>query len=190
MKENILKAEDLTQWMKQNVGVMNDLVNLGIIQIMGEDTHSTNIGKSDYSKHLIQPWHIWQCYNLNPWDADIIKRVLRTKEEEGMSENEARKMDYEKIIHNCKERIRQLDIKERICDKQENTQLRECVESVTKGTTYRCIKDVFLDNGDSAKLFFSKGYDYYAPKDGHLVDNMGRWTNMEKFNIGEYFIKR
>lgn len=62
-----------------------------------------NIGKSDYAKHKIQPWDIWLEYNLNPWDADIIKRVLRTKEGEG------RKLDYEKIIHVCQERIRQLD---------------------------------------------------------------------------------
>lgn len=62
-----------------------------------------NIGKSDYSKHKIQPWSIWLEYNLNPWDADIVKRVLRTKE------GEDRKMDYEKIIHVCQERIRQLD---------------------------------------------------------------------------------
>ena len=67
-----------------------------------------NEGKSDYSKHIIQPWSIWLDYNLNPWDADIIKRVLRTKEEKGMSKTEARIMDYEKIIHICKERIRQL----------------------------------------------------------------------------------
>lgn len=62
-----------------------------------------NVGKSDYSKHEIQPWDIWKEYNLNPWDADIVKRVLRTKE------GEDRKLDYEKIIHVCQERIRQLD---------------------------------------------------------------------------------
>ena len=62
-----------------------------------------NIGKSDYAKHKIQPWSIWLEYNLNPWDADIVKRVLRTKE------GEDRKMDYEKIIHVCQERIRQLE---------------------------------------------------------------------------------
>jgi hypothetical protein len=65
-----------------------------------------NIGMSDYSKHLIQPWHIWQCYNLDPWDADIIKRVLRTKQ------GDSRKMDYEKIIHICQERIRQIKLLE------------------------------------------------------------------------------
>lgn len=68
-----------------------------------------NVGNSDYSKHIIQPWSVWIDYNLNGWDADIIKRVLRTKKEEGMSEKEARIMDYQKIIHNCNERIRQLE---------------------------------------------------------------------------------
>lgn len=62
-----------------------------------------NIGKSDYSKHKIQPWDIWLEFDLNPWDADIVKRVLRTKE------GEDRKLDYEKIIHVCQERIRQLE---------------------------------------------------------------------------------
>lgn len=61
-----------------------------------------NVGKSDYAKHTIQPWDIWKEYNLNPWDADIVKRVLRTKE------GEERSLDYQKIIHICRERIRQL----------------------------------------------------------------------------------
>ena len=69
-----------------------------------EDVRSYNVGQSDYSKHKIQPWDIWLEYNLNPWDADIVKRILRTKE------TDSRKLDYEKIIHICKERIRQLDL--------------------------------------------------------------------------------
>lgn len=63
-----------------------------------------NVGKSDYAKHTIQPWDIILEYGLNYWDGDIIKRVLRTKE------GEARRLDYEKIIHICKERIRQIDM--------------------------------------------------------------------------------
>ena len=66
------------------------------------DVRGFNVGNSDYSKHLIQPWTIWQAYNLNAWDADIVKRVLRTKQ------GESRESDYEKIIHDCKERLRQL----------------------------------------------------------------------------------
>lgn len=70
---------------------------------MEEDVRSYNVGQSDYSKHKIQPWDIWQEYHLNPWDADIIKRVLRTKS------SDSRTLDYQKIIHICKERIRQLE---------------------------------------------------------------------------------
>lgn len=74
-----------------------------------ENIRSYNVGNSNYSKHKIQPWDIWREYNLNPWDADIVKRVLRTKEESGKSKEDARIMDYEKIIHICKERIRQIN---------------------------------------------------------------------------------
>lgn len=67
-----------------------------------ENVRSYNVGKSDYSKHKIQPWDIWLEYGLNPWDADIVKRVLRSKE------GEERTLDYEKIIHICKYRIAEL----------------------------------------------------------------------------------
>ncbi len=70
---------------------------------MSNNVRDYNVGKSDYSKHKIQPWDIWLEYNLNPWDADIVKRVLRNKE------GDSRLLDYEKIIHICKERIRQLN---------------------------------------------------------------------------------
>lgn len=60
-----------------------------------------NVGKSDYSSRTIQPWDIWYEYDLNPWDADIVKRILRDKGE--------RRLDYEKIKHICDERIRQID---------------------------------------------------------------------------------
>lgn len=82
-----------------------NLIKLGLIP---NEIRSHNVGKSDYSKHTIQPWSIWIDYNMDPWDADITKRVCRTKEEPGMSWREARIMDYEKIIHNCQEKIRQL----------------------------------------------------------------------------------
>jgi hypothetical protein len=65
-------------------------------------TRTHNVGNSDYAKHKIQPWDIWLEYQLNPWDADIVKRVLRNKEGE-------RRRDYEKIMHICQERIAQLD---------------------------------------------------------------------------------
>jgi hypothetical protein len=76
---------------------------LDALGIIPSDVRSSNIGASDYSQHLIQPWSIWLDYNLNPFDADIVKRILRTKQ------TDPRILDYKKIIHICQERIRQLD---------------------------------------------------------------------------------
>jgi hypothetical protein len=66
-------------------------------------TREHNVGDSDYAVHKIQPWDIWLEYGLNPWDADIVKRVLRKKPGQ-------RRLDYEKIKHVCDERIRQIDL--------------------------------------------------------------------------------
>ena len=79
------------------------LMRLGILDT---SVRSYNRGASDYSQHIIQPWSIWLDYNLNPWDADIVKRILRTKE------GDSRRLDYDKIIHICEERIRQLDMED------------------------------------------------------------------------------
>lgn len=68
-----------------------------------DNIRSFNVGSSDYSKHFIQPWSIWIDYDLNAFDADIVKRVLRNKS--GTSRAE----DYEKIIHICNERLRQIE---------------------------------------------------------------------------------
>lgn len=80
-------------------GLYQRLKRIGIIP---SEERSFNIGSSNYSKHIIQPWSIWIDWELNAFDADIIKRVLRTKQ------GESRITDYEKIIHICNERIRQL----------------------------------------------------------------------------------
>ena len=84
----------------------SELLHLGIINEENQELsgiRTFNVGTSDYSAHIIQPWSIWIDWNLNPWDADIVKRVLRNKL------GESRKQDYEKIIHICQERIRQIE---------------------------------------------------------------------------------
>ena len=83
---------------------------LGIVHGGEEnDVRSHNVGTSNYSKHVIQPWSIWLDYpELTSWDHDIIKRVLRTKS------GESRLTDYGKIIHICEERIRQIKVENEI----------------------------------------------------------------------------
>jgi len=85
----------------------NKLVYLGILE--SDSVRSTNIGTSNYSEHIIQPWGIWLDYpELTSWDHDIVKRVLRTKE------TDSRELDYKKIIHICNERLRQLKVKDEL----------------------------------------------------------------------------
>ena len=81
------------------VELYEQLDRLGMIP---NEVRNHNVGDSNYSEHLIQPWAIWIDWNLDPFDADIVKRVLRTKE------SDSRLKDYKKIIHVCEERIRQL----------------------------------------------------------------------------------
>lgn len=77
---------------------------LKYLGIIPNDTRSYNVGESNYSKHIIQPWSIWLDYpELTSFDHDIIKRVLRIKT------GENRETDYLKIIHICRERLRQLN---------------------------------------------------------------------------------
>ena len=80
-------------------------------KMSAESIRNHNIGNSNYAKMPTgyQPWDLWKVYHLNPWDADILKRLLRTKVEPGMTPQESRKLDYEKIIHVCQERINQID---------------------------------------------------------------------------------
>ena len=80
-------------------------------QIETKDTRNYNIGNSNYSSMPkgYQPWDLWKIFHMNPFDADILKRLLRTKIEPGMTPQESRKLDYQKIIHVCQERINQID---------------------------------------------------------------------------------
>ena len=80
-------------------------------RIETKDIRNYNVGSSNYSSMPkgYQPWDLWKIFHMNPFDADILKRLLRTKTEPGMTPQESRKLDYQKIIHVCQERINQID---------------------------------------------------------------------------------
>lgn len=115
-----------------------------------------NIGKSDYAKHRIQPWDIWKEYNLNPWDADIVKRVLRSKE------GEARTLDYEKIIHICKYRISELSKETKVVAPVEAEKPVEDEEN--DDTTVFC-----LDETMKPATFYIEGTKWHGKYVGYSV---------------------
>jgi hypothetical protein len=73
------------------------------------NTRNSHVGTSNYSTKKIQPRDIWKEYQMNPWDADIVKRLLRVKVIEGMTADQARIEDYEKMIHICRMRIEDIE---------------------------------------------------------------------------------
>lgn len=158
--------EDLIQLMKLNRKEIEHLLNLGILKTTEESCQSYHIGKSDYSRHVIQPWNIWEEYNLNPWDADIVKRVLRTKE------GEPRTLDYEKIIHVCKYRIAQLS-KEVL----KETKVVAPAEAVTPAEAEKPVEDeesddttVFcLDETRKPAMFYTEGEKWNGKYIGYSV---------------------
>ena len=111
-----------------------------------ENVLSYNVGKSDYAKHAIQPWQIWKEYNLNPWDADIVKRVLRSKE------GEERTLDYEKIIHICKYRIAELS-KEVLKEPKTVAPVKEVLEEPKTVAPVKEEKPVGDEENDDTTVF-------------------------------------
>lgn len=103
--------------MEINDELYQKLYYLGVINDSQDNIRSNNVGDSDYSKHIIQPWSVWLDWNLNPWDADIVKRICRHKD------GEDDKIKYEKIIHICQERLRQINNES--INKKENIDLGE-----------------------------------------------------------------
>lgn len=130
-----------------------------------ENVQSYNVGKSDYAKHAIQLWDIWKEYNLNPWDADIVKHVLRSKE------GEARTLDYEKIIHLCKYRISELSKEARVVAPAEAEKPVEDDEN--DDTTVFC-----LDETMKPATFYTEGTEWQGKYIGYSVFMTGNTPYM------------
>ena len=162
-----------------NKELYDRLVFLGIIP---NEVRAKNIGASNYSEHTIQPYSIWIDWDLNPWDADIVKRVLRTKKEGGMSFNESRKMDYEKIIHICKERIRQIDVVERYKNEVIDNEKR-----VTYPKKVFCTKTWIMNDGDKLLEMFTENRYYNQPSEDVIMDNYNVSIYVTKENFKKYF---
>ena len=51
-------------------------------------------GGVHYKKRSIQPWHIWEAYDMNGWEASAVKYLLRYKDKGKPIE------DLYKCLHN------------------------------------------------------------------------------------------
>ena len=147
---------------------------LDYLGLIPNDVRTYNVGDSNYSKKLIQPWTIWRAYpELTAWDDDIIKRVLREKS------TDSRKMDYEKIVHICQERIRQINVEERISKKKDKIN--------TNDGKLLCIESYHEDCGDRLDECFTEHFYYNVTKSGFIVANNGKMIHVDNIDLSKHF---
>jgi hypothetical protein len=105
-KQELKMSDAITDCLRDSACYEKKKIPENRVREFNERIRSFNVGSSDYAKRKIQPWDIWLEYKLDPWKADIIKRVLRDKPGE-------ERRDVEKIMHICDEILRQMDAGER-----------------------------------------------------------------------------
>lgn len=77
-----------------------------------DDVMSTQYGGNHYKERSIQPWEVWEAYDMNGWEASALKYLLRYKDKGKPLE------DLHKCLHNIQYLIAK---EERRIKAQENT---------------------------------------------------------------------
>lgn len=58
-----------------------------------DKSNRRQVGGDHYKKYqAIQPWDLWWIFKLNPFQAAIVKHIIRYKDKDGVK-------DLEKVIH-------------------------------------------------------------------------------------------
>lgn len=136
--------------------IIERLEKIGVIPTMETAHRFSHVGASDYSTKVIQPWSIWLEYDLDGWEADIIKRVLRTKLD-GRDIRTIREEDYKKIKHLCDEKL---------------SHIRAGVDR--RCNIQRSISGAGFNPGSKASSVFKESPDSDIGRVSRLGDDMGR----------------
>jgi hypothetical protein len=89
-----------------------------------QEVMSKQYGGSHYKGHKIQPWEIWEAYDMNGWEASALKYLLRHKYK-GDSIG-----DLMKAKHNIEYLIAKEERKQRVQNQTHEGQSAKVIESV------------------------------------------------------------
>ena len=89
-----------------------------------QEVMSKQYGGSHYKGHKIQPWEIWEAYDMNGWEASALKYLLRHKYK-GDSTG-----DLMKAKHNIEYLIAKEERKQRVQNQTNEGQSAKVIESV------------------------------------------------------------
>lgn len=91
-----------------------------------EQVMSKQYGGSHYKGHKIQPWEIWEAYDMNGWEASALKYLLRHKYK-GDSIG-----DLMKAKHNIEYLIAKEERKQRVQNQTSEGQSAKVIENIVQ----------------------------------------------------------
>jgi hypothetical protein len=60
--------------------------------IHSPSTKDKQVGGDHYKGRKLQPWDLWEAFDLDPWEANALKYLLRWKDKNGVE-------DLKKAVH-------------------------------------------------------------------------------------------
>jgi len=90
-----------------------------------DEVMNTQYGGNHYKDRKIQPWEVWEAYDMNGWEASALKYLLRYKDKGKPLED----------LYKCRHNIEYLIAKEerkQLVSRSPNTQAAEVFNTITK----------------------------------------------------------
>lgn len=67
----------------------------------------TQVGGDHYAKHSVQPWDIWEAYDLNAFEGAVIKYLLRHRDKGGVEDLKKARHTLDRLIEIEEKRARE-----------------------------------------------------------------------------------
>lgn len=91
-----------------------------------EEVMSVQYGGNHYKDRKIQPWEVWEAYDMNGWEASAIKYLMRWKDKGKPLE------DLYKALHNVQYLIAREERKQNVQAQKREGQSAKIFESVVQ----------------------------------------------------------
>lgn len=96
-----------------------------------EDVMSLQYGGNHYKDRKIQPWEVWEAYDMNGWEASAVKYLMRWKDKGKPLE------DLYKALHNVQYLIAREERKQHVQAQKRQGQSAKLFENLVQGLQQR-----------------------------------------------------
>ena len=91
-----------------------------------EEVMEIQYGGNHYKERAIQPWEVWEAYDMNGWEASALKYLLRYKDKGKPLE------DLQKCLHNIQYLIAKEERKQRVQNQASDGRSAKIFESLVQ----------------------------------------------------------